>query len=136
MLFDGAVGHKCMRKRTGGGMRHYRTRLFCRVFQTLGKGLSALDRHSIGKGFFTECFFGHSAKTFSSVNKYPRKKSTRQKFCRVSINTREQKNTRQIKNRKKNQKQYFLFRRTTPNQRRCPYPSPYHFHPLGWCWCI
>jgi hypothetical protein len=58
-----------------------------------GKGYFTLGKYFIGKGFFDECFFfGHSAKTLSSVEKH-------------SAN----KNTRQIKNRKirKNSKTFF-----------------------------
>jgi hypothetical protein len=40
---------------------HYRNRVFCRVSKTLGKRYFTLGKFFIGKGFFVEYFFGHSA---------------------------------------------------------------------------
>jgi hypothetical protein len=110
--------------------RHYLARFLCRMSQTLSKDLFAkcytrqrtLDKHFIGKEFFSGCFFGHSTKT-SRVSKSTRQCKTLSKL-------------RIIKNPKKTSKN-FLIRGTTPTITialsitlsfsqifKWPYPSP------------
>jgi hypothetical protein len=79
---------------------HYRNRVLCRVFKTLGKGYFMLGKKhsaniSSAKGSLSSVFFfGHSAKTFPSVKKHLGKTlpSVKKHLAK--------KNTRQIKNRK------------------------------------
>jgi hypothetical protein len=98
----------------------------CRVSKTLDKGYFTLGKdfaecntrqRTLGKRFFAEYFFGHSAKTLASVKKHSTKK-----------------NTRQIKNRKilKNSKTIFKILGITLQPYLLPYPLPYHFSLLFW----
>ena len=99
----------------GGAVLHYRT-------QHSTKPLSSvtLGKHFIGKGFFAEYFFAHSAKTLPNVENHSAKKSTRQ-----------------IKNHKKpkNSKTFFKLWEQLSNHYPLPYPSSYHFSLLKF-WCI
>jgi hypothetical protein len=73
---------------------HYRTRVLCRVSQTLGKGhftigkafvecytrQRILDKYFIGKGFFAEYFFRTLSKDFDECRKALSKEKTLDKL--------------------------------------------------------